>query len=169
MSYKEIQRPAMKLVGLAVDTTAKNISADCQKVWADFINRVSEIKNVTDGKVFYGACTSSEPCDVCKKMAAGEEVDLKDCTCVMHYLAGVEVSEANELPAGMESMDVPEAKYLSFVHKGKIDSLMNTYSEITKIVKDEKRTLGSVWLEAYGGLYKHDSDDSEFDILVPIK
>ena len=86
-------------------------------------------------------------------------------------MACVEVENTDNLPETMKSQVVPAAKYFVVTHKGKVETLGETYCAIEKEMKalnlEEDKT--KIWLEIYDERFKENSDDSEFDIYSPLK
>ena len=92
MEPEIVTKPAFTAVGLMY--YGKNQNNEIPEVWGKLNPRMGEIEHKTG--VAYGVC--------------GElEEDGR-----FHYLAGFEVTEATNLPDGMERWDVPEQKYAVF-------------------------------------------------------
>jgi AraC family transcriptional regulator len=152
MEYKQVHLPAMKMVGIGVDTAVGKTGVDCPKVWGTFMSRLSEIKNQKTEMVQFGVATQPNA-----------------ETCTMRYTACTEVDSATEIPEGMDIIELPESDYYVFTHKGKLDLLNQTYGDVMATMQtSERKQKEDFWLEQYDDRYKVDSDDSEFDILVPI-
>lgn len=152
MEYKQIESKALKIVGMGVDTSLQNASNDCMPIWMNFMKRFAEVENPINPQVMYGASFV---------------INQKDCT--FHYVAGIEVSEFGEMKEGLEQVEVPASNYLVFTHKGKLDTLGQTYSEIMQEVQSLGKEQKDIWIEYYDERYKNNSDDSEFDIWIAVK
>ena len=106
MEYKQIHLPAIKLVGIGVETSPTKAPIDCPKVWEKFMSQCEKVKNQKETMIHLGVSTQ-----------ANAE------TCTMRYTAGSEVSEFIDIPDGMEKIELPESEYFLFLHKGKIKIL----------------------------------------------
>jgi len=152
METKEI--PELKVIGLEITTTVQECATNNPhpKLWRDFMKRVDEIKNRV-GTNFYGICieTSKQECNFTS-------------------MACVEVEDLSSIPEGMVSKTVPASKYAIWTHKGKLDNLTDTYKELyEKTIPESGLKPKTIWLELYDERYKHDSEDSEFDICVQVE
>ena len=151
MEYTQIHLPAIKFVGISVDTSPEKVQIDCPKVWGEFMSQCEKVKNQKDIMVHLGVST---------------QVNIETCT--MKYAAGSEVIEFTDIPKGMEEIELPESEYFVFLHKGKLDTLGNTYGGIMEKIEKLGKKQKDFWIEKYDNRYKANSDDSEFEILVPI-
>jgi len=140
MQLKE--REPFTIVGIPINTSVQNASKDCPKVWGEFIPRAEEIKN-PKGKIMYSVCKETSGCD-------------------FRYTAGMESDEA--APEGMIIEKVPKEKWAVYEHKGKIDKLNETYAFIMEDMKKQGLKEKKFWLEVYDERYKHEQDDSMFEI-----
>lgn len=152
MEYEEIKKPAMKFVGIGVDTSVQKAPEDCPKVWAEFMKRYKEIKNYVGGMKNYGVAVNPNQ----------EE-------CTFRYVAAAEVSEFEDIPEGMEKVDVPEETYLVFIHRGKMDKLGETYMKIMQeIPKTRMKQKEEFWIEYYDHRWRGDKDESIMEIWIPV-
>jgi AraC family transcriptional regulator len=89
----------------------------------------------------------------------------------MFYVAGTEVKSTEEIPAGMVALTIPAGTYAVFTHKGKIQKIDMTMKYIygSWLPKSGKKLREAPELEIYDQRFKHDSDDSELDIYIPIQ
>jgi AraC family transcriptional regulator len=89
----------------------------------------------------------------------------------MYYIAGIEVTEVDAVPAGMVHRVIPAGRYASFTHKGKLSVLDDTVKFIYGTWVRQSRDLlrDGPNLELYDGRFDPNSDQSEFDILLPAK
>jgi AraC family transcriptional regulator len=90
------------------------------------------------------------------------------------YTIGMERESYIEIPEGFEEIKIPANKYAVYTLKGKIEG--GTVSEFIdnifeKWLPEEKLECSSAGysFEYYDERWIDDSDDSEFDIYVPIK
>lgn len=140
----------IKIVGLKIETSMHDSAAMIPKLWEQFIPRISEINNNLSTDVCYGYCVMKNKDD-------------------FSYYAASGVSDDSKMPEGMESDTIPGKKYAVFQHKGKLETLNDTYQNIpTELHKANLKDVGP-WFELYDERYKHDEDDSEFDIYVGIE
>lgn len=148
-----MKKPAMKFVGIGVDTSVQKASQDCPKVWQTFMERYKEIKNYVGGMKNYGVAINPNE---------------KECT--FRYVASAEVSEFEDIPEGMEKVEIPEENYFVFLHKGKLDKLGQTYGAIMEEMEKEpkKKQKEEFWVEFYDHRWKKDKDESEFEIWIPV-
>jgi AraC family transcriptional regulator len=152
MEYKQIESKTLKIVGIGVNTSVQNAPKDCMPIWMEFTKRLGEVKNLVNPQVMYGVAFT---------------ISQQDCT--FRYTAGIEVSEFGEIKEGLEQIEVPASNYLIFTHKGKLNTLGQTYNEITEEIKKLEKEQKEFWIEYYDERYKNDSDDSEFDIWIAVK
>lgn len=87
------------------------------------------------------------------------------------YTAGVEVTRLENIPKGMIAKEILAGKYAVFTHKGKLEKLQHTidyiYSSWLSRSGNELRDAPD--LEVYDDRFKPDSDESEFDLYIPIR
>lgn len=90
------------------------------------------------------------------------------------YTIGMEKDSYIEIPEGFEEIKIPANKYAVYTFKGKIEG--NNVNEFindvfSKWMPEEKLECGSAGysFEYYDERWKEDSDESEFDVYMPIK
>ncbi len=161
MEAKIVELDAMVVVGIqSFFSTKYNIIC---KLWGKFTPRENEIKDITNEKVCFGLCFDGE--------IIKNEADPKDIEHQFFYLAGLSVKSIDNIPEGMTYKNIPAHKYAKFTHKGSISKLGETYNYI--FVKwlaesEYKYDEAACDIEWYDERFKPDSEDSEFDIYVPI-
>jgi AraC family transcriptional regulator len=140
------------------------ISSKCNlipKLWLRFMPRGQEVQHVSMQKVAFGVSFGMEMLS-----AEGEAPEYE-----FLHLVGYPVSKAEDIPEGMSYKQIPAHKYAKFTHKGPISTLGNTYNEIfmqwLPSSKEEYDPSGCD-LERYDIRFKHEEEDSEFDIYVPL-
>jgi AraC family transcriptional regulator len=87
-------------------------------------------------------------------------------------VACFEVSEPGEVPEGMVVRHIPAYRYAVFTHKGRLDTLGDTYQYIYQTwLPQSGVTLhpDKFDLELYDDRWISDSEESAFDILVAIQ
>lgn len=123
---------------------------------------MNEIKNSKKNRLSYGIC---EPLE-----ASVEEVDF-DNPKDFKYLAGIEVTDNNNMPVGMEVWDVPHKKYAVFTHIGSVDTLGDTYKAIySKWLPESGYELVFTYdFELYDKDFDPGSAQSKMYVYIPIK
>jgi predicted transcriptional regulator YdeE len=94
MEPKIVTKPAFTVVGMKY--YGKNENNEIAQMWQQYLPRMGEIKNAVNAPVCYGVCGDLEE--------SGR----------FSYLASLEVSEAADIPADMESWIVEEHEYAVF-------------------------------------------------------
>lgn len=87
------------------------------------------------------------------------------------YIAGVDVSTAQNLPNGMVVRVVPARRYAVFAHRGPLDTLPDTFKYIYEVWLPQPGHQFADWpeLEVYGEAFRDDSSESEMTRWVPIR
>ena len=153
MEHKEERKEAMTFVGMGVDTSVQECGKVCPKLWENFMKNYEKIKNPVGGMKNYGVSLTKS---------------IQECS--FRYIAATQVSEVDQLPEGMEKVEVPAANYLIFEHKGKMDKLGETYCQIMKFIPTTgKKQNPDLWIEFYDYRWKGDVDESIMEIWVPLK
>ena len=140
-----ILKPAFTVVGLHLSTTPK--SAEIPALWAAFGPRIDEVPHPAEPQVSYGLMSFSE-----KAMA---------------YMAGVSVTEAPDLPAGMTRWDVPENTYAVF--ETTLATIPQTFGHIFAewLPGSAYRQKDDVYFEHYGETFSPD-DNPILSIYIPV-
>lgn len=157
MNYKIIERDEIKLIGIQKKISMQNNTIP--QLWEEFNKRFIEIENKVEKMVCYGVA------------------DNMDDNNSFDETVATEVNSFEKVPSGMITKIIPSKKYLVFTHRGKIvdDSgvmiLEKTYYEIfRKIIPTLDFEIDSSFnFELYDERFSHESDESEFDIYIPIK
>lgn len=113
MKPKFVNRPAFKVIGLSY--VGKNQHGEIAQLWDKFNQVSGKIKCINEKEAF-GLCFST----VEGGAQPGE----------FEYIAGFEVADDKDLPAGMVYRQVPAYKYAVFTHHGKLTNLGETYQYI---------------------------------------
>jgi len=158
MEHKIIEKDEFKAIGLPVVVSLKDkgYKDKIKKIWMDFIPRVDEIKN-RKGTEFYGLCSMADG-------IPGDE-------CSFENIAAVEVEDDSDVPKGMKFQIVPASKYFVVTHKGRADTVGETWNAVMEEMKKLgiKEDPGKIFFELYDDRYKDGSDDSEVDLYSAIK
>ena len=179
MEPKVISLGELKIIGLSYYGDNKNQEIgqkwdEFNKKWREYkklytiriekhcqIGTIQEFKtgNLKDasyqiGEVFPGWCGNMD-------MKAGN----------FEYICGMLVEDYGEIPQDFVKKTIPMRKYLVFTHKGKLNTLMDTYNYIYGLwlPKSDIKVSDDFNMEWYDNRFNIDQDSSEFDILVPIK
>ena len=150
-------QPRMTLVGMrtlffSVDSEKNNIAEQLFPLWQRFVPRLGEIAHQVPG-VCYG---------VVRQEAADTER--------LEYHAAIAVTEASALPTGMVALEIPEATYAKFAHRGparEVDHTVN-YIYSTWLAQSGKRHSYGPDLEFYGSAYHATDADSVLHYAIPI-
>jgi AraC family transcriptional regulator len=154
MEYKIVNKPEIKLIGIECLTDVEECSGPnnpAKALWKKFMERLGEIKH-RKGTLFYGA-----------SFVTGE--------CSFRYMAAVEVENFEDIPEGMVKATAPPEKYAVWTHKGRLETLKNTYGYLYEKGMPESglKQKKDFWLEMYDERFKEDSDDSEMDLYIPVE
>jgi len=101
------------LVGLKYE--GRNENGEISELWEKLNSRILEIENRVSAKEFFGLSLYDE-----KFLATGEFI----------YLAAVEVGKVDEIPEGMEAVEVEPAKYAVFTLPGQREKLPKLIHDI---------------------------------------
>ncbi|KAJ5068078.1 transcriptional regulator protein yobu-related [Anaeramoeba ignava] len=159
MEPKFVTKKAFYIVGYQTDTGMQdpNRSKNIKKQWTKMVQGklFEKIKPVEKG-VFLGGC-----------------FDWDEKTMDWSYLAGIEVESVENIPEGTTWRKLPDSLYAIFTVKGKLEEkILPAYEEIMKNwLPNNKKYVraNSPDFEYYDHRYKENSDDSEFDIWIPIE
>jgi len=153
-----VTQERMQLVGVktefySVDSEKNNMADKLPLLWDEFVPRMEEIQHKVSG------------------LACGVIQQTKEKTDLLEYYAAVEVSDINDLPEGMVSVEIPVSTYAKFTHKGNVASINNTVNYVYSswLMQSDKRHTYGADLEIYGEEYIPDSDDSVVYYSIPIK
>lgn len=135
------------------------------KLWEKFMTRDKEVKHMSNKNVAFGVSF-----DMQEIPSEGEDAKKEY---QFFHLVGLAVDNTNNIPEGMTYKKVPAHKYAKFTHKGLLSKLEKTYNDIFSgwLPASEYEYAGDSGcdLEWYDDRFKMDSEESEFDIYVPIK
>lgn len=140
----------------------KNQHGEIPELWQKFIPRMKEIKNPVSNMKSYGICEPLEE--------SVEDVDL-DNPNDFRYLAGIEVTSDENIPAGMEVWEVPHKKYAVFTHTGAVELLGDTYKAIYSkwIPESGYEVVFTYDFEVYDEDFKPGDPTSKMYVYIPIK
>lgn len=144
----------MLVVGLqTLNTCQHNV---IPLLWKRFLKREDEVKHVAEENVGLGVSFDIE------KKEDGSE---------FFHIVGHIVSSIEDIPEGMTYRKIPAHDYAVFTHKGPLNALEETYKYIYEewMAKSAYEYDDSNEIEWYDERFNPESEDSEFDIYVPIK
>ena len=152
MEPKIVTLPAFKVIGMRY--FGKNENQEISDLWGKANQRMGEIRHVASQNA-YGVC-----------------IMLPDApTGEFEYIAGLEVSQVEDVPDGMVVREVPASQYAVFTHLGSLEELSATYEYIYRswIPQSGYQLTGGPDFEMYNEDFKDFAPDSKFYIYVPIK
>lgn len=123
------------------------------ELWHSFIKKMNEVPNRSDSST-WGVCLSlPDP------STPGE----------YRYVAGAPVSSVDEIPEGMEAVEIPSATYAVFTHNGRIDAIAQAYRHIHGewLPASGFRHAGGPELERYDERFTG-GEDSAMEIWIPV-
>lgn len=156
MEPKIIKKPAFTIVGLPY--FGKNENQEIHELWNQFNRRmaqIGEVKNDT-GEACIGLCITR---------------DDNPLGGAFEYIAGLPVSQVEDLPENFVVRQVPEHTYAVFSHQGDLQSLGKTYEYIyaTWLPQSGYELAEKLDFEYYNEDFKDFAPDSVFYIYIPIK
>jgi AraC family transcriptional regulator len=152
MEPKIVSLPDFKVVGLRY--FGKNENQEISSLWGAANQRLGEIQHV-DSQNAYGVCI------MLPDFPSGE----------FEYIAGLEVTQVENVPEGMVVREVPASQYAVFTHLGSLEKLPATYEYIyrTWIPQSGYQLREGLDFELYNEDFKDFAPDSKFYIYVPIR
>jgi AraC family transcriptional regulator len=156
MTPKIISLDQMLIAGVVCH--GNNSQGEIQKLWPVYNENVLGIETRINDAYYYGV--QVYPPDFFK-------------TGRWFYMAGVEVKHLDGLPVVLTGKVIPANKYAVFTHKGPLfpGKIVATYRYIYDkwLPESGHKQAGFYDLERYGPNYKGETEDSELEILIPIK
>jgi len=169
MNYKIVERNEIKLVGIKERVYLERENT-IPKLWGKFFLEENKIKNKVEGS-YYGVAFNMEI-----KNNLAKDITT-DAICEFDEMIGIEVSSFDHVNEDMFKKIINPQKYLVFTYKGN----PNDKDFVLKIQKTYDYLYGSLLpatefqvdkefnFELYDERFKENSDNSEFDIYIPIK
>lgn len=151
------RRPAMTVAGdrtlfYGADSEKNNIGEKLPPLWEAFLPRRFSIEHArTD--ICYGVVRQERP---------GDDQ--------LEYVAGIEVSIALSVPADMAMVEVPEATYAIFEHRGAAQAIDRTvsYAYSAWLMQSGRRHTGGPDLEIYDARFHGTAESSVFCYALPV-
>jgi AraC family transcriptional regulator len=150
MEPKIVERSAFTVVGMHY--RGKNENNEIPQLWQAFGPRVPEIKNIAHEHVAYGI-----------------SANMDESTGAFDYVAGFEVSSAQDLGEGMVRFEVPGGKYAVFATT--LPGLGETfqYAYRTWLPQSGYQPTGGPDFEVYDEQFDPQDPNSVFDVYIPIQ
>jgi AraC family transcriptional regulator len=149
MEIRIVERGAFAIVGLKY--RGKNEHNEIPQLWQALGPRTGEITHLADDTAAYGINANMD-------METGE----------WDYVAGFEVSSAEDVPQGMVAFEVPAAKYAVFAttlpHVG--ETFQNAYH--VWLPQAGYQHSGGPEFELYDERFEVQDPTSEFDLYIPV-
>ncbi len=159
MEPKIVTVKERKLIGLRITTSLSNDKTT--QMWQEFMPRRHEIKNNKDTG-FYSIQVHNDDITL--------ETFNEDM--LFEKLAAVEVTDFDSVPEKMHTYILPGGTYAIFIHKGPMDTFMQTMNYIMQIWLPESgneldsRDIFTVMGENYHGPFHPKSEE---EVWIPIK
>ena len=150
MEPKIVKRSAFTVVG--VKYRGRNENNEIKQMWQDFGPRMLEIQHKVDAYTALGVCANIDH-------ETGE----------FDYVAGFEVEDAAVIPAGMVSIEIPEATYAVFATT--LPAIGQTFDNAHQewIPQSRYRPTGGTELEVYDEEFDPQDPTSTFEICIPVE
>ena len=147
---------AFQVIGMMCITTMKSNSIP--KLWGEFNHRKHEIPNTTDFEGYLGICFGDSDGEMTEDTP-------------FNYMASAIVSSFDSIPEGMVTKSLPAAEYAVFEHRGALDNLDKTYTEIYQgwFANREYKPTGDYDFELYDARFKFGESDSIMEIWIPVQ
>ena len=150
--------PKKLLVGHCLEVNLGNQQQ--QKLWSGFMPNKKHIQHTLSKELF--------SVEVYKDDLTPSQIDFK--TTIQKW-AAVEVSSFEDLPLGMQMLEIPEGLYAVFIYKGLPADAADFFSEVYhEWFPSSPYTLDHrPHFEVMSTMYQNNHPDSEEEIWVPIK
>jgi AraC family transcriptional regulator len=152
---------AWTVMGVLYEGTNEN--EELKACWAEVGQRAGEIPHAKRNGNWYGLC---EPLEENVK-----DLDLLNKAYSFRYLAGVEVSDVEQVPEGMTVWQIPMQEYAVFPHCGDVEKMGETYQAIytTWLPESGYEAVYAHDFELYNEEFHPGDSDSTCYIYVPVK
>lgn len=150
MEIKIVERSGFTVIGLKY--RGKNEQGEIPQLWGAMGPRTGEIGNLVDDTAAYGISANAD-------METG----------AFDYIAGYEVSSAEEVPEGMVAFEVPGGRYAVF--STTLPRVGETFDHAyhTWLPQAGLQPSGGPEFELYDEEFDPQDPGSEFDLYIPIK
>jgi AraC family transcriptional regulator len=141
--------PAFTVVGMRY--RGKNENQEVTQLWGQFVQRIPEIRHRDPGGPTYGVM-----------------YDYDEATGEFTYVAALPVNEAADLPKGMVSVEIPDARYAVF--ECTLPTLGETYAQIHEwLPQSGYEHAATPEYEYYGPAFNPEDPGSTMSIYIPLK
>jgi AraC family transcriptional regulator len=149
MEPRIVELAGFTVVGLRYH--GKNENNEIPQMWAAFHPRIGEIKNMVTDRTAYGISASMDP-------ATGE----------FDYIAGFEVSRADDVPSGMVHFEVPGGRHAVFTTT--LPRIGETFRHAyeTWMPAAGYRPTGGPEFELYREGFDSADASAEFELYIPV-
>jgi AraC family transcriptional regulator len=149
MEVTIVERSPFTVVGLKV--RSKNENNEIPQLWQVLGPRTSEIENMVDDTAAYG-------------ISANVDKETRE----FDYIAGFEVSSAEDVPEGMVAFEVPGGKYAVFATT--LPKIGETFDQAyhTWLPEAGHQPAGGPEFELYDERFDPQDPNSEFGLYIPI-
>lgn len=151
------EQPERLFVGLqtryfGVDSEKNNLAQKLPALWAQFLQRVPEVRHNTSDSLYGIVRQTPEHADE------------------LEYYAVAAIDAPAELPPGMVSIRLPAATYARFTHRGPVDALDRTVNYIYSswLARSGLRHTYGADMEFYGPDYDPQSEQSVIRYAIPV-
>ncbi|MCF7794510.1 MAG: AraC family transcriptional regulator [Candidatus Cloacimonetes bacterium] len=161
MDWKIKDMPEIRVIGIKRKIVTRESKEQIAALWDEFLSHINKNENLRKLQTV-GICFP-EP----KYLEQQPEPDD-----TWYYMAAVIADQNVEIPEALTEHKIPAAKYAVFTHKGSFEKLHETYKFISVdwIQQVDYEFYLHEEIEWYDDRFKpEDPENSEYDILVPIR
>lgn len=151
MEPKIVQKEAFCVVGVSKRFKMGETN-DIPQLWGQLMGKMDQIKHLVGDGNSYGVTTNYE-----------EEEN------VFEYIAAFKVSEIEDVPEGMVSLEIPAQTYAVFPCT--MPTIGETYDIIyqTWLPQSEYEHAYTAEYELYPSTFNPEDPDSQFEVYIPVK
>jgi AraC family transcriptional regulator len=144
-----LERPAFTVAGLAIHTRPRSV--EIPALWPRFVARIPEIPDLAEARVTYGVTQFNE-----------------GAAAPLFYMAAVQVSSDERIPAGMESLVLAAENYAVFRYP--LSGLGEGFGEIFNrlLPSSDYRQAAGPYFERYDAAFDPANPASIVEIYLPV-
>jgi AraC family transcriptional regulator len=160
MKFEVKRLEAWKVMGVLYK--GKNENQELQDAWKEVGQRANEIPHKRMNGNWYGVCEPLEE--------SISDLDFEQAY-EIRYVAGVEVTEVDQIPEGMDVWEIPRQEYAIFCHMGDVEKMGETYQLIYSkwLPESGYEAVHAHDFELYNEEFQPGKEDSKCYIYVPVK
>lgn len=149
-----VEKDSFLIAGLEYE--GQNNNYEVPKLWNELYKNIDDIAHLTNKEVCYGLERYNE--------TSGENWSFK-------YLAGVEVSQYDNIQANMKFIKIEKSKYVVFPIKAIIENVPQTISKIYSVYLPQTglKIKGNYDFEYYDHSFRPNINDSFIYFYIPIE